>query len=238
MSITKSNTALQTVVDFQTKIEAANTTMDDLERVIAEKELALAALQPSSTNMLQLQMQRENILAAMAIGTSGQNDLEKIDQAIADEQAKIEKDIGDNGGFIADITQTISGLKRKLEEEGAELAGLEFSRYHSVQNYLTSEAEQIGAEYLRAACGVANIHRRLLAIDRLMNLHQSGSTINKDRPAKLVIPLFNLNVHNGAESPSYPSELKDAVNTYSDSNCLDKAAQVERERIQKNGVML
>jgi chromosome segregation ATPase len=238
MSIKTGSTPLQTVTDLQQKVTDAHTIITDLEKVIAEKEQYLEGLQPSSSTMPQLKMQRENILAALAIGTANQTDLETIDQAITKEQADIDKKIGNNNGAITDTTQALSGLKRKLEEEESKLAELECSRYHSVHTYLLAEAEQIGVEYITAAQKVAVAHRRLLAVDKLLDKHQRGSTITAANPVKLVIPVFNLTAHNGAKSPDFPGVLHEAVKTYQDSTCLDAATRVERERINNSGIRI
>jgi hypothetical protein len=238
MSNKTGTTALQDIVALQSKIAAADTSLSNLENVLGEKEQALSALQPADSILPKLVLQRENILAAMVTGQANQTDLEKIDRAISAEQLKNNKSNGSNAGLIADTTQTIAGLKRKYEEEKNALAEMEFSRYHAVTDYLISEAEQIGTEYLLAAREVATLHRRLLALDSIINHRQQGATINKNRPVKLVIPVFNLTTHNGAESTITAGELDEAVNTYRVTNPLDIATQAERARIQNNGVNL
>lgn len=238
MSTKTGSTPLQTVTDLQQKVTDANTILADLEKVIAEKEQYLEGLQTSSSTMPQLKIQRESILASLAIGTANQTDLETIDQAIAKEQADIDKKNGNDNGLITDTTQALSGLKRKLKEEETKLADLEFSRYHAVHMYLLAEAEQIGTEYIGAAQKVAVAHRRLLAIDKLLDKHQRDSTINSTQPVKLIIPVFNLTAHNEAKSPDFPGVLGEAVKTYQDSKCLDAAIRIERERIINNGVRI
>jgi len=239
MSKKTDTTALQTVVDLQQRVAKGEAVIADLEKAIAGKKLTLAELQPpSSPKLSELSTQRENALADMVLGKASQTELEKIDLAITDEQARINKSHSNNAGLIADTKQAITGLERKLEQEEAALAELEFNKYRSISGYLTSEAEQIGAEYVLAARATAALHRRLLAVDALINERNRAATINKDRPVKLVIPVFNLAVHNGSESTIRTGEFDDAVNTYHVSNHLAAAIEAERDRIQKNGVSL
>lgn len=238
MSTKPDSTPLQTVLELQEAVSAAHVVVANLESNIATGEQILAENPPVKSNLLNLQIQRENALAGIMTGAATDADLKTIDKAIAAEQAAITKSTSATGGFIADTAQTIAGLKRKLEEEETKLAELEFSRYHSVHAYLLAEAEQIGTEYIVAAQKVAATHRRLLAIDKLLDKHQRGSTITAAHPVKLVIPVFNLTAHNRAKSPDFPGVLHESVKTYQGSTCLDAATRIERERINNNGVSI
>lgn len=229
---------VKAVLELQEKITGTRKTISDLEAAIESKEKVLAAAQPADSGLLTLQKQREDLLAEITLGGGNQKELDRINKAIADEQAKMQKSAGSNGALIADTEQAVAGLKRKLESTESELAELEYARYHAVQCCLISEVERIGDEYLYAAEQLAQNHRRLLALDQLLGQHHRGATIKRINQEKLTIALYDLKSHKAAASSGFPGEFGEVSKTYRDPLVFSRAVEAERQRLKDLGVAL
>lgn len=229
---------LKAVLDLQEKITVTRKTVADLEAAIKSKEQVLAGAQPTDSGLLNLQKQREDILAEITLGRGNQKDLDRINKAIAEEQVKVQKTAGSNAGLVAETQQALAGLQRKLEATENEFAELEYARYHAVQCCLISEVEQAGNEYLVIAGQLALAHRRLLALDTLLDQHHRGATVKRVNQGKLLIPLFDLKSHKAAESSGYPGEFGEVSKTYRDTLGFSRAVDAERQRLKDLGIAL
>lgn len=114
-----------------------------------------------------IQAKREELLAEMALGFS-------VDQALAEIDRQLEElELDASGEHAArveryrDISQTLSGLRRKLASAEAHLAQLEARSVDVVKALITSEAERAGADYLAAAERTKECFRRLHGLDAL-----------------------------------------------------------------------
>lgn len=173
------------VLNNQSAIEEATAAACKLEQAIADYAHTAEEMRASLPDASAFEQERENLLAAIAIGEKGQADLDALDARLAQTRQQAR----DAQPGITGIAQTIAGLKRRLVDVQAKLQGLREERPALLRSLLLSEAEAEGAEYAGLAVALVNRYRRLKALETL--LHGHGMSIGVHGPG-LHLPAFDL----------------------------------------------
>jgi len=234
----KGNKSLAAVLQAQSAATQASAVVKGLEVLVKEQESKLAAFASPYSTLPSLLTRRADLLAEIATEQATAADLALLDSEIQQERGKVQDFENRNAGVITDTRQTLEGLHRKLEAAENESTDLDTARYFVINAFLANEAEQTASEYLNHASQTAKLHRRLLALNELLGKHNRGATFASVHKHELTIPLFRLAAHMGMDSPSYPGQLHEAVETQRTANGVVSAVKAEREKFIAAGVEL
>lgn len=229
MSVTQDD-----LVYFRQKISSKNAQIDKIETAIEENKILIKAENKALEKHQELCEQKENLLACLAINQEDSKALDGINEQLAKIEKQIEEQQKESMAYTSGKAQTISGLKRMLDAEKTERDKLEVL-FDDLMNYhLLWRAEQIGAEYVKAAQIVEESYKKLFGIEVVLE------TLNnrKDRPSILGNACQQLRL------PSFPIKGCEAKNDsegflFSFENggdFIDKAFAAEAERLAELGV--
>jgi chromosome segregation ATPase len=139
-----------------------------LNDITAEHQARVAQAQNYQDPVDPLLQQREEILAGIAVGETDQADLAAIDQRIDDETKRSSKDRASAELTITESAATIKGLARRMEKANLELNRLQQLKADVMNNYLRSEAEAVGKEYVKLAGRLIDAHGRLVGLNLML----------------------------------------------------------------------
>ena len=243
--MTKHNEALQTVLGYQQDVIKTEEHIVALQAAIAGQQERIQQTNSFTTNVPQLLEQRENLLADIVLKKKDCKELEQLDAAIAAAQKDLSKNTANAAKVVPDAKAAIAGLERQLVAAEAMLVKLQEQKTSVLYEFLLSEAEQIGVEYSEACVAITTLHRRLLAIDRIIRSsahHEQWKTIMTAwGDLKLELPLFRLEACKGlgdSRRPGFAAKVHEAELTSLDSRVVDSMSERERDRITSLGVNL
>jgi prefoldin subunit 5 len=209
------------VIENQQDISKVNATIQVLEGAISKIEAQINEAHAAMPDTGPLISQREDLLAAIAIGENKSAELKKLDVQI--EKLNTQRD-GVKPGLDA-LKQTIDGLRRRLAEAQALLQKAEAKKEVLMRQLLVSMAEAVGAEYFSMAMQVSAQYDRLQALNYLIQ-NASMPTIFIGRNS-LYIPRFRLESN---PSSGYPAFLEDAIFTMAGKNHSHIQGLVHKEK--------
>lgn len=157
---------LQAVLEHQEAIAAKRSAIEQLKEAMAVHQAKNEQLRSEAEKIDGLYVQREDLLADIAVGQGQADDLHAVDERLQ----KIEKEFSTQGGW-PDVEQTVAGLARKLEREELDLEGLEKRGHQLMRIFLRARAELIGAEYLAAAQQLNKLYGSLMSMRLLLLNH-------------------------------------------------------------------
>ena len=190
------------VLDNQAAIVTVNAAIKKLAKALDDCETQIEDHNAAMSDLIPLQSERGDLLAAVAIGEKKQSDVDKLDASIA----KLRDQHKDAKPALDAINQTIGGLQRRMAEATANLTKLKADRAGILRTFLTSRAEALGAEYFQAAKLLESKYMQLLATNEL--LMQAGRTISLRMHGEgLYIPNFELESMAGAADRRYKDSL-------------------------------
>lgn len=177
------------VLDNQQQIKQAEQRIADLGKLISQKESFIASSQAQTPDLEGLVRQREDLLAEVAIGTAGTDDVTKLDKTIAEQQALAEK----IGPAIAAAEHTIAGLKRKLQDAQAALVAHREQGCNLLRVYLLSECEREGEAYFAMAKAYEEKFKRMMALSELVAATGVNQLlVRTNRTSEVFLPSFNV----------------------------------------------
>ncbi len=190
------------VLENQLATAATSATIKKLEKAIGECEARIAEQQAALPDLAPLENQREDLLAAIAIGEKKSAEVDKLDAEIA----RLSKQQQAATPALVALKQTVGGLQRRLQDSQAELQQLQNEKSILMRRFLNSRAEALGAEYVAAAAKTAEQYKRLMALNSLLYEHGQTTQINTSREG-LYVPRFMLDSMVGHADPVRPHAL-------------------------------
>lgn len=174
------------VLANQQAIAEAQKTVDGLTKAVGEQQALIAskrALLPD-VSVSQLELQREDLLAAIALGQGDAAALDTLEQQIT-AQTELRQQTSPE---ISRAEKTIAGLSRKVEEAQAALQALQSNSNNLLRKLLLSEAEAIGTDYAAAALVAAEKYKQISALQNMLG----GSPSLIPRQGCLTLPCLGL----------------------------------------------
>ncbi|QSI33327.1 hypothetical protein GNX71_28685 [Variovorax sp. RKNM96] len=179
----------QAVLNNQAAVADTQRQIGSLQSAIAQQQTIITRSRAALPDVAALERERQDKLAAVALGQGTQVDLAALDEQLAARKAETKK----LHPKIEQAEQTIAGLERKIEEmRGAETKLREQHRMR-LRDLLYAEAEVVGAAYIAAAEIVAESYRNINAIASLLK-DAGDSTAHVLLPqgyGRVYLPCFN-----------------------------------------------
>lgn len=195
------------VLDNQNAMKTTSAAVAKLEKAIAKCETQIAEQQAALPDLAPLTSEREDLLAAMAIGENKKAEIGKLDAKLAELTAQQK----DAKPALDALKQTIGGLQRRLLESQAELLKLQGERSVLMRRFLNSRAETLGAEYVAAASKMVDLYKGLLALDAMLYDHGQTHRIGMHGQG-LYVPRFMLDSMAGHADYLYPNAIFTSAN--------------------------
>lgn len=195
------------VLDNQTAVKTTNAAIAKLDKAIAKCDTQIAEKQAALPDLAPLLSQREDLLAAMAIGENKKAEISKLDAKLAELTAQQK----DAKPALDALKQTIGGLQRRLLESQAELLKLQGEGSVLMRNLLNSRAEALGAEYVATASKMVELYKGLLALDSMLHDQHQGHRIGMHGQG-LHVPRFLLDSMAGHADYLYPNAIFTSAN--------------------------
>lgn len=157
------------VIAHQNALAAARDEVERLQALISEQEESLDSLTLDADERLDaLQERREEVLADIALGEDNQDELKSLDK-------EIESIIGDTDGSQREAlekyrhaSQTVSGLKVRLQRQEEKLAELEAMSEGVIEQFLLDQGNKLASGFAKHAKQLIESFVRLKAIDELL----------------------------------------------------------------------
>jgi uncharacterized coiled-coil protein SlyX len=197
------------VLENQRAIATGSESIANLQGAISDYSGTADKMRAALPDMSALELERENLLASIAIGEKGQAELDALDARLG--ELRQQRQAAQPG--ITGIAQTIAGLNRRLGEAQAKLQQLQQDRPALVRRFLLAEAEAEGAQYAGLGVALAASYRRLRALDGLLSSAGHSTPIRAHGP-ELYVPAFALesvkpHAPDRAPGANYPSSIYD-----------------------------
>lgn len=213
-----------------------------LEQLVTEHEVTLGTLESAEEAQAaeygDLQREREDVLADIALSRKSDSDLAEVDRRIS------EMTRGARGSQGAKETaellraeQRLEGLRRRKSNAEDELRQLEESTPAILQEFLIADAAEVYAAYLANAGKAIADMKRLLALGMLYE-KTSG---DKSRPftkayyEDALLPTFSL-PHDGAGADDAVRGILFKTNMYLNSGEADTIMAEETDRLRALGI--
>lgn len=190
------------VLENQNATTATSSAIAKLEKAISKCEAQIKDQQAALPDLAPLLSQREDLLAAIAIGESKNADIKELDVKIA----KLGAQQKEARPALEALKQTIDGLQRRLQESQAELLRLQREKSSLMRQFLNVRAEALGAEYVAAAEEISGLYKRLIALNRLLSDHGQNAPLLM-RGEGLHVPRFMLDSMVGRADPVHANAL-------------------------------
>lgn len=217
----------QAVLKHQEAMAAAQSTVDQLKKAIDGQQRKIDALHAASAEIETLALQREDLLADIAIGQDKSTELKELNAQL--EQRK--KAMASKS--MADTEQTKAGLTRKLELAAAELEKLQGKNPLLIRDMLHASATALGAEYAATAKELIRLHERIGAQLKMYVAHGGHGYIGMVR--ELAIPSFELESVLPHALPMRPTHIALGAKTHFESMT---SVQAEADSLRARGVVI
>lgn len=217
----------QAVLRHQEAMAAAQSTVDQLKKAIDGQQRKIDALHAASAEIEAMVLQREDLLADIAIGQNKGTELKELNAQL--EQRK--KAMASKS--MADIEQTKAGLTRKLELAAAELETLQGKNPRLIRDMLLASATALGAEYATTAKELIRLHERIGAQLKMYVAHGGHGYIGVVR--ELEIPSFELNSVRPHSLLIRPAHIAYGPPTHAESMA---SVQAEADSLRALGVVI
>lgn len=226
-------------LEYRQSLQLARDNVAWLKRLVSVQEVKLGeGFEGDDKQLDQLQIRREEVLASIAAGEVTKEALAGIDSGISD---LVEDSDGSRAAELRqfrDISQTLSGLRRRLATAEMELAELENQKSVIVKKLIISKAERLGGEYIALAHALRECFMRLVGLDELVNelAGHDASRIFHPGAYPLFLPAPRLGVtpsaagHDPAEGVLFSAAREAAQGGYL------KQRQVELEGLSSGGL--
>ncbi len=229
---------LMTVTGLQDRCKEMSGKIDSLRRAISDQEEIKAKARSAVPSMQSLNNERENLLARIALGEATQKDLDSFDKKYAKELTANREASQLSESIISSADQTIAGLRRCLNNAELELTTLTDQKDSARLDFLRSEAEKVGAEYLELAYALTEKYKRIVGLDCLMRKFRENPNIRTVNSGIFKIPMFNLPVFKSLLQKEPAGTFPDADVAASFHSRLITFMDAEKERMAELGVDL
>lgn len=223
------------VLELQKRLKTASEKVGSLQRAIQAQEEIKTKASSSIPSMQEMDKQRENLLAKIALGDATGEELEDFDKRYAEELAVTRETKRRSESVVSSANQTIAGLRRCLAEAESELNELTVQKDSARYHYLRSEAEKTGEEYLEAAKALLEKYERILGLEYLMRAFTKNPKIRTVSCTDLKIPMFSLRAFN-ERLEKHPDCLLPEAEAASESYSVLAASKAEKERMTELGI--
>jgi len=176
---------LTALLNHQQAITYVKTQLTQLDEAIVAQKEAGAQLRDREKLIGDLRVEREDILADIAMGNDKAMELQKLDARLAEQVASLAKK-----GSQAAVGETIAGLERKRVAMDAKLQDLQAQHGRFQRALVKEQAETLGAEYAELALRLAGLYGRLTALNHIW-VGLNGISY-KPHGASLNIPALSL----------------------------------------------
>jgi len=230
------NRALDLVLSYQSEVVDAERIVDELRVAIQNTNFALEKLNSFTTVLPSLVIQRENVLADIAMGMDKQAELNQLDTDICTEESRKREHEEAVAKACSTLKPALAGLQRKLTDAESELILLKEKKPTVIEGFLKSEAERLATSYVETAVNLARQLERIVAIGSMIKSY-GGNIFNNYSSQTLTVPLFSLAACLDNTHPAYRGQLKAVVEVGPHQN-LTPIIQAETERFKTQGVTL
>lgn len=159
--------ALAAVLVFQQKLFAAQNEVVRLERAIKEQQDSAEQLKRSEPDLSEMDAHREALLARIAIGETGREDLAALDQE--QEAARVDAVTQKVRAELqeSECRQAVAGLSKRLDAARQNLAALTGQQPKLLGALILEESQCVYEGYLSAAMQLRESYVRLMGLARL-----------------------------------------------------------------------
>jgi hypothetical protein len=233
---------LQVVLQYQDEVKTTKDHIHTLKTAIREQRESIQQANSFTSTVPELLTCRENLLADIILKKRPESDLESLDLELQAAQSELDKNSAQAVKIVSQAKDAIAGLERQLAAAEQKLSLLQQQKPEILYEYLLSEAENVGSEYRELCIAITEKHRRLLAIDGLINKvtnYAHGKSIQTNWNVSLELPLFKLNACSGLAGnakPGFEARVMEAQLTRVDDRVMNQAKDEERDRIISLGI--
>lgn len=191
------------VLMYQSEAAAIENDIARMRQIIASEEKNVALGDSCNKALEGLHRERENLMANIALGESNdQQRLDEITVLIAKEEVQIRetKNVAESAAII------IAGLQRRIEEAIQSLNKVKEKQQIVYGDFLLSEAEREGSEFVALSDKLWEKYSRLLALGTMIEQHPTvkGPSIISGVSRNLRVPSFNLkSCQNGCRADGF-----------------------------------
>ncbi|HNX77562.1 MAG TPA: hypothetical protein PKM56_17920 [Candidatus Rifleibacterium sp.] len=232
------STELMNAIGLQDRCKVMSEKINSLQKAISDQEEIKAKARSAVPSMQSLNNERENLLAKIALGEASQKDLDSFDKKYAKELTATREARQLSESIISSADQTIAGLRRCLNNAELELTTLTDQKDSARLDFLRSEVEKVGAEYLDLAYALTEKYKRIVGIEVLMRKFTANPGIRTANGDIFKIPMFNLPVFKNLLQKEPAGTFPDAHIAAKFHSSLDVSRDAEKERMAKLGVDL
>lgn len=154
--------------------------------------------------LAQLTKEKEDLLADIACGEPAN---EKRLAAIELEMQQAGESHDSHVDTLITSSQKIAGLKRKIEQVEKELAAAKTNYLEGLSLYLDQELEGAGAEYAQAACTLAGLYAKVIALSAILEKCGTPRAIFGPYTRRFELPSFLLDSCMSQDLPDKPGTL-------------------------------
>jgi hypothetical protein len=226
------------LLDYQGRFAQAANKVDELQSLIDAQESIIAEARASIPSLADFSQKREDLLAEIAEGKADAASLKLLDEAIAQRQKEVGEATDAATQSIRNAEQTINGVRKKLGAAEQQFSKLDAHKYDHLMEFITQEAEEVGAEYIHLADQLADKFTRLVGLSAFRNrIGHSRKRSGDDfgflfRATEIKIPKFYLKVF------GLPRDWYDGLLFSISKLDASKLVQVEEESLRELGVDL
>ena len=231
--------ALRNALNHQAEVKTRRENLAKIQTATIDNQNRLEEAHRFDDLLPELQRRREDVLAAIAVGTAEDRDLVAIDTEI--KKAKVEKTahMAKYTAVHTDGHGIINGLNRKAAEIEEELRTFDGAYPRQVANVLKAEAELAAVEYRELARQLMVKFRRIVALGQIESTLATGETLTDTGVWRfLSIPCFrhldamkDLSNHGEANVMGESTLLRDGQGTW-----LHDDVDSEMKRLKGMGV--
>ncbi len=229
------NIPVSEVKILQGRCKAASEKITALKRAILAQEEIKGKASSAIPSMHDLDKQRENLLAKIALGDATTKDLDIFDKEYAKGLEATLEAKKQSASVILSADQTIAGLRRCLTEAERELNELITQKDSARLSFLRSEVERVGAEYLNLANALTEKYKSILGLEALMKKFTANPRIRTVNCEDFRIPMFNIGAFKAQLVRAPGGTFPEAENAGS-HHFLLAYLNAEIERIMKLGI--
>jgi len=230
----KSGVTMQAILQQQDLLAAAVADVRHIEQLIAAQRELAAQARASVPEPATTEGERQDLLAAIAAGSSTSAALEDLDKKIVEERAAIDKATKAAGSAISNAESTIAGLDRRLQAAQEHQQAISEEGKRLLCSFLHTEAEAAGAQYVELAKAARAQLIRVRAIENLLRESGEQASFFHHNAGRFWMPSLRLQA---CADGRFVGELCSAER---DSNgvAYQKATDSERTALRKTGVKI
>lgn len=201
-SVDTHDIAKEALLNHQDVINTTKANIAALNKALDEQENTLSGLVAEQPDMEELARQNEDMLADVAVGELGITQHYDLCEQMSEADAALLK----LNPQIDIARQTIAGLRRKLAEQEATLAGLYEKLPQLIRKFLLAEGDVVAIQYLEKAAALIQEYQRLEGISLL--LRELGHLPYPSPKGSLfAIPAYNFPAFDGKRNPPLDPEM-------------------------------